>query len=202
MFKIIRIDRLARYISICTISLSVLTFWLLSLISPDISLFKIITLTSVVSLLIMSILVIPFFARKIWKLIRKIDRSIYPDLNGTWEGEVDTGDKKFPVRCVIRQGLLKTEIDMHGETMKSITIETTPKKESGQNKLYYTYRSSPKNANYSDYYGSTLFDIRNVNVENKNYLELTGKYFTDRKTVGRIALKQTSSDMNKDVSYY
>ncbi len=202
MFRIIRIDRLARYIALCTITLSVLTFWILRCLYPDTSLFKIVTFSSIFSLVIISILVIPKSARGIWKLFRRFDKSLYPDLNGSWEGEVDTGNEKFPVKCVIRQGLLRTEIDMHGPTMKSITIETTPATESGQHKLYYTYRTTPKNPSFSDYFGSTLFDIRKVDLGEKFCLELTGKYFTDRKTVGRISLRHIGGDLNEDVSFY
>ena len=38
---------------------------------------------------------------------------------------MEDGDT-LQVRAVIRQSLLITQIDMHGETTKSLTLETTP----------------------------------------------------------------------------
>lgn len=31
---------------------------------------------------------------------------------------------------------------------------------------------------------------------------LSGKYYTDRKSVGRVSIKRVSTDVNADVSYY
>jgi len=112
------------------------------------------------------------------------------------------GGKTIEVKAVIRQSLLFTQIDLHGETMKSVTLETTPSMESGQKKLYYVYRANPKNPAWPSYCGSTIFDVRQTRVEDGDRLELSGKYFTDRKTVGRIVLRQLGTDNNLDVAYY
>ncbi|WP_288391001.1 hypothetical protein [uncultured Acinetobacter sp.] len=45
---------------------------------------------------------------------------------------------------MIKQTLLATQINIHTETSKSLTLETTPTVESGEPKLYYIYRSLPK----------------------------------------------------------
>nr|WP_253636149.1 hypothetical protein [Acinetobacter baumannii] len=84
----------------------------------------------------------------------------------------------------------------------SLTLETTPTVESGEPKLYYIYRSLPKNPNWNSYTGSTIFDIRKVDIDGKNVLELSGYYYTDRKTTGRISFIQTGSCVEKDVSFY
>lgn len=203
MFKIIRIDKLILRISYCTVLMSLGIFGSLRYWDNSISLFKLITISSVVSMAIVFVLVSSFFSRKIWSIIRRWNKSLYPDLNGSWEGTIttDSGDV-IPVRCLIRQKLLETEIDMHGETMKSITLESTPIISNGQKKLYYTYRSTPKNPAYGDYYGSTLFDVREFIEKGNMHLELSGKYYTDRKTIGRITIKQIGSNTNHDVSFY
>lgn len=127
------------------------------------------------------------------------NKNIYPDLNGVWVGHViiESG-VEINVRAIIRQNLLLTELDMHGETVKSITLESTPTIEQGQKKLYYVYRSTPKDPSRQPYDGSTLLDV----IENENSLKLSGKYYTDRGTVGRISLKQVSKNSQTDVSYY
>jgi hypothetical protein len=203
MFKIIRIDKLIRRISYFTVLLSLGIFLCLKYWDDSISLFKLTTISSLVSMAIVFLLVSSFCSRIIWNLIRKLNKSLYPDLNGAWAGTITTDSGlTIPVRCVIRQRLLETEIDMHGETMKSVTLESTPIINSGQKKLYYTYRSTPKNPAYGDYYGCTLFDVREYIENGKMQLELSGKYYTDRKTIGRITIKQIGSDTNHDVSFY
>ena len=204
MFRIVRFDLLVRYTALLTIVISISAYsfiqeyWL-----PDFSLFKIVTISSIVSTVIILILLSPYISRKLWAFKCLIDRSSFPDLNGSWEGVVTLENgNTLPVRAVIRQSLLSTQIDMHGETTKSITLETTPTLEQGQKKLYYVYRSTPKNPSWPSYNGSTLFDIRLVKTEQSEHLELSGNYYTDRKSVGRIAIKQTSDDCNIDVSYY
>jgi len=204
MFRIIKFDLLLKYTATATVFLSmsvyalVQTYWL-----PGISLFKIISFSTFVSTVLIFILLTPFLSRKIWSLLRFFNKSIFPDLNGTWAGEITMEDGNIlQVRAVIRQSLLVTQIDMHGETTKSITLETTPTVESGQKKLYYVYRSIPKTPGWSSYNGSTLFDIRCIESEKAEQLELSGNYYTDRKTIGRVRLRQVSKDSDKDVSFY
>ncbi|WP_204161417.1 hypothetical protein [Aliivibrio fischeri] len=195
---------LLKYIALTTVIISigiytlVQTYWL-----PDISLFKVITISSIVSTLLILLLLTSFISRKIWAILALVDKSIFPDLNGTWEGEITLEDgKEILAKAVIRQSLLATQIDMHGESTKSITLETTPTIEQGQKKLYYIYRSTPKNPGWPSYNGSTLFDIRTIGSEKGKKYELSGHYYTDRKTIGRIRLSQVSKDSNSDVSFY
>jgi len=204
MFRIVKFDILLRYIALATVAISIAIY---SLVReewfPELSLFKVITISSVVSTLLVMMLFTTFFSRKVWTVIGIFDRSLFPDLNGTWEGEIILeDDSSLQVRAVIRQSLLVTQIDMHGETTKSITLETTPTIEQGQKKLYYVYRSTPKNPKWSSYNGSTLFDIRNINGEQGKTVELSGHYYTDRKTIGRVRIHQVCTDSNKDVSFY
>lgn len=204
MFRIIRFDLLLKYIALITVVISmgiyalVQTYWL-----PDISLFKVITISSIVSTLLILLLLTSFISRKIWAVLAFFDKSMFPDLNGTWEGEITLEDgKEISVKAVIRQSLLATQIDMHGETTKSITLETTPTIEQGQKKLYYVYRSTPKTPGWPAYNGSTLFDIRTVGSGKGKKYELSGHYYTDRKTIGRIRLTQVCKNSNNDVSFY
>jgi hypothetical protein len=200
MFRVIRFDLLLRYVVMLSIFIAVAAYLLLQKITGvNIGIFKLATISAVVSTLIMFILLSPFISRIIWRLVRFIKKDIYPDLNGVWVGQVTTEDhQKFEVRAIVRQALLTTEIDMHGETVKSITLETTPTKELNQKKLYYVYRSTPKNPSWGEYIGSTIFDV----IEDGSALVLSGKYYTDRKSVGRISIKRISQDINADVSYY
>lgn len=204
LFRIVRFDLLLRYIALATVVISMgiyaflQTFWL-----PSISLFKVITISSIVSALLALLLLTSFVSRKLWAVLSWFDKSMFPDLNGTWEGEITLEDgKAISAKAVIRQSLLATQIDMHGETTKSITLETTPTIEQGQKKLYYVYRSTPKTPGWPSYNGSTLFDIRTIGSGKGKKYELSGHYYTERKTIGRVRLTQVCKDSNKDVSFY
>lgn len=200
MFKIIQINTLLKVLIIMSTLLSVGVYTVIKLyLFPSWDLYKIITISSFVSTFIIIILLIPFFARKIWGILKWFNNSLYPDLNGEWFGCVVTeSGLEVDVRAVIRQGLLLTEIDMHGKDVKSVTLECTPTMEQGQKKLYYVYRSTSRLLDRPPYDGSTLFDV----LESDHSLSLSGKYYTDRKTIGRIYLTQVSKNNRVDVSYY
>lgn len=204
MFRIVRFNLLLKYTALTTVIISmgiyalVQTYWL-----PDISLFKVVTISSIVSSLLILLLLTSLISRKIWAILAWFDKSMFPDLNGTWEGEITLENgEQVSAKAVIRQSLLATQIDMHGETTKSITLETTPTIEQGQKKLYYVYRSTPKTPGWPSYNGSTLFDIRTIGSGKGKKYELSGHYYTDRKTIGRVRLTQISNNSNNDVSFY
>jgi hypothetical protein len=204
MFKIVKFDLLLKYVALLTIVISITIYSLVkAYLDTNVELFKLITISSAVSTAIILLLLSPSVSRIIWGWWAFFNKSLYPDLNGSWVGEIELENgNKLPVKAIIRQSLLSTEIDLHGETTKSITLETTPTIEKGQKKLYYVYRSTPKNSNWPSYNGSTLFDIRQIEADKKTSLELSGSYYTDRKTIGRIYLRQICTDSNKDVSFY
>lgn len=200
MFRIVRFDFLLRSVVMLSILIAVASYVLIQeFTATGVSIFKLTTISAAASSVIMFILLFPFISRKIWYVARVFKKDLYPDLNGVWVGQITTEDNKnFEVRAIIRQALLITEIDMHGETVKSVTLETTPAIELNQKKLYYVYRSTPKNSSWADYVGSTIFDV----IEDGSALTLSGKYYTDRKSVGRVSIKRVSKDINADVSYY
>lgn len=204
MFRIISFKVLLRYVAVATTVLSLVAYELAQRFFPNqLPLIRIVSIAPWIALLVILLITTNAVARQIWKGVRKFDRTLYPDLNGTWEGEITTeSNLRIATRAVVRQNLLQTQVDIHTETSKSITLETTPSVDGGQCKLYYLYRSIPKNPNWSAYTGSTIFDIRSVIVQETATLELSGYYFTDRKTTGRIRLQQTGRDDTADVSFY
>lgn len=204
MFRIIKIDILLRLVVLATVILSVLIFALLQkFLLPDITLFRLVTIASIVSSALIISLLSASPSRKLWGILARFNQSVYPDLNGSWEGSItlDNGTE-LQTRAVIRQNLQGIYIDMHGETVKSITVETTPAVEQGQKKLYYIYRATPKDPSWESYIGTTLFDLRVVGTGKGKTQMLSGSYYTNRKTWGRVELTQTSRDPNIDVSFY
>lgn len=204
MFRVINFTLLLRYVAIITTIVSICAYEIVRQYwEHDIPIVRILSITPWVALFVIFAITTNGIARQIWRVLKRFDYSLFPDLNGTWEGEIVTeGNLIIPVRALIRQTLLQTQIDIHTETSKSLTLETTPAVESGQCKLYYIYRSLPKNPNWSAYIGSTIFDVRITNNPSPRVPELSGYYFTDRKTNGRIRLQQVSNDVAADVSFY
>lgn len=200
MFRVVRFDLLLKSVVMISIFIAVAAYGFLQyLTDADISMFKLTTISTAVSSIVMFMLLSPFVSRKIWFIVRIFKKGLYPDLNGVWVGHVVTEDLKMvEVRAIVRQALLVTEIDMHGETVKSVTLETTPTVELNKKKLYYVYRSTPKNPSWGEYVGSTIFDV----IEDGSELVLSGRYYTDRKSVGRVSIKRVSTDVDRDVSYY
>lgn len=204
MFRVISFTYLLRYVAIATTALSIFAYWGAErVLQSDLPIVRLLSVAPWVVLVVILAITTNSTSRPIWKLLKRFNSSLYPDLNGTWEGEITLeGGQKIPARAVIRQNLLEAQIDLHTETSKSSTLETTPVIEAGQFKLYYTYRSTPSNVKWPSYTGSTILDVRNAVLKAPNSLELSGYYYTNRKTCGRIILKQTSTKTDVEVSYY
>jgi hypothetical protein len=200
MFNIIQIKFLIRYTVMISIIIGILVFnFLKELYFEDWGLFKLVSISSIICLALLFLLTNSFSARKLWSICRLFNKNLYPDLNGLWSGyiEIDSG-KIIDIRASIRQGLLRTELDVYGKTVKSITLECTPTVELGQKKLYYIYRSTPRNPSWPIYDGSTLLDV----MSDVNGITLSGRYYTDRLTNGRITLFKLSDNININMSYY
>lgn len=204
MFRVISFIHLLRYVAIATTGLSIFAYMVAEhFMQADLALVRLLSVAPWVVLIVILTITTRSSSRAIWKILRIFNPSLYPDLNGSWEGEIvlENG-AKIPARAVIRQSLMEAQIDLHTQTSKSSTLETTPVVDAGQFKLYYTYRSTPADISWPSYTGSTILDIRNAVQKKGKKIELSGYYYTDRKTNGRISLTQTSADTDVDVSYY
>lgn len=202
MFRIISLPALIKYIVSLTVIFSISVYALIALYSPNLSIFKLFGISTTITALLIFIISSSKISRAIWSVLRFFDGSLFPDINGAWKGEISFDGKTLEARATIRQSLNHTQIDLHTPTSKSITLESTPVSESGQPRLYYVHRVTPQNPDWHIYTGSTIFDVRSILIDDKNILELSGSYYTDRKTNGRIRLRQISKDSTQDVSFY
>lgn len=204
MFRVLNFNSLIKYCAIATASISLAIYIVyIKYIDPSAPLLHLLKISPWVVMFMIFVITNNTIARFIWSVVRSFNRSTYPDLNGIWAGFINTSNgQSIPVRANIRQTLILTQIDMHSDTAKSQTLEATPIIESGQDKLYYTYLSRPKNPDWGPYIGLTIFDVRGPKKDKAIPLELSGFYFTDRKTSGRISLHQVSSKCDDDASFY
>jgi hypothetical protein len=205
MLQLIKLDLLLKGLVFTTIAISTFIFYVIQyFFLPDYPFYKVLSIASIVTAFLVLIVFSPFCYRLGWKIFRLMGVKRLQDLNGAWVGTIHPSNgAPLRVRAVIRQSLLGTEIDLHGESVKSITLTASVIMEAGQYKLYYVYRAEPRNPDWAPYNGTTKFDLRNIATDtSSNLLALSGQYYTDRDTVGRIQLAQTSYDPTIDVAFY
>lgn len=204
MFQVVNFTLLLRAVAITTTFISIILYSMIEIYAPDLArTVRLVSLAPAVALFVTLVITSKFTSRKIWRLLRCFNPDLYPDLNGSWEGEITTEEgQTIAARAIIRQALLNTQIDMHTESAKSVTLEATPAIEGGQHKLYYSYRAKPRVPGHGAYTGSTIFDVRRVQENDSEILELSGYYYTERKTLGRTRLRQQRHETADDVSFY
>lgn len=121
----------------------------------------------------------------------------FPDLQGTWEGEIRSTWKdpkanqasRIPVTVVIKQTFLSISCTMHTRESDSYSTaaQIGPDNESGGLRLSYNYTNRPK-ATARDrlaiHDGAAILRIGNGPERS-----LEGEYWTNRRTTGEISLK-------------
>ena len=165
--------------------------------SPDLNLKTILQILSIV--VSIDLVFYWLFARFLWKIpIFKNWLIPFPNLNGTWKGEIhttwidpETGERPGPIPAIltIKQSFLNISCVMRTAEMtsRSITSDFVLDKENQLERLIYTYDSNPiqtvKERN-PQHCGTTAFEI----VREKKKIKLAGGYWTDRKTTGTIEM--------------
>ncbi len=141
--------------------------------------------------------------RRVWKQFPLIGRKLFPDLTGTWEGELvstwtnsarDQAALPIPVTIWIRQGIFSTSIKLR--TGESISYSTRclleADHEAGRFRFWYSYDNNPR----------AQYRHRSARHEGVAWLELdidtdperlVGCYYTDRKTSGDITTRRVST---------
>ncbi len=135
------------------------------------------------------------FEKWLWKFgIFKNWLVLIPDLNGTWQGYMNSTfeDKKnepIHVLVTIKQSFSTISCVMRTKEMNSYSFicDFIIDKDKQLNQLCYSYDSIPnQGVRYRSeiHRGTTL-----LNIINDNKLILNGTYWTDRETAGDITLK-------------
>jgi hypothetical protein len=141
--------------------------------------------------------------RPLWSWFPILGRRVFPDLTGTWAGELVStwknpetrqGIAPIPVTIRIRQGLFSTSIKLQtGEsTSYSTRCLLEADQDAGRFRFWYSYDNSPR----------AEYRYRSARHEGVAWLEmdidtdparLTGCYYTDRKTSGDIDVRRVRS---------
>jgi hypothetical protein len=144
--------------------------------------------------------------RRLWKRFPIIGRKLFPDLTGTWAGElVSTWTNPasgqaitpIPVTIWIRQGIFSTSIKLRsGEsTSYSTRCLLEADHEAGRFRFWYSYDNNPR----------AQYRHRSARHEGVAWLELdidsdperlVGCYYTDRRTSGDIDVRRLKNTTN------
>jgi hypothetical protein len=146
--------------------------------------------------------------RRLWTRFPIIGRKLFPDLTGTWAGELVStwknsvtgqGVAPVPVTIWIRQGIFSTSIKLRTE--ESISYSTRclleADHEAGRFRFWYSYDNNPR----------AQHRYRSARHEGVAWLELDidtdperllGCYYTDRNTSGDIDVRRLKNTVDSE----
>ena len=141
--------------------------------------------------------------RPIWRRFPAIERAIFPDLNGTWEGTIDTtwarpdtGAAPPPIPTIIRinQSLFFTTVcSQTGESRSQSTrCYLEADRAAGIYSVRYSYANRPKAMVSRSSPRHDGFAWLELNIE-ADPNRLIGQYFTERRTTGDIELRRVET---------
>lgn len=209
MLKVLSFTALVRILIVLTAAITALLYYIIQYFTSAWPIYRIVIVTNFIAPILVACLLWLPATRALWALLRKLNPTFFPDLNGTWEGKIEPirAGRQAPaepmaLRATIRQSLLLIQIDFHAEDFQSVTLAATPTVEEGQQLLYYIYRAEPKNPKHHSYMGTTTMKIHVRLSDSRPQLVLSGQYFTSRQTRGRVELVQVGTDPYADIAYY
>lgn len=142
--------------------------------------------------------------RPLWRRFPALSRILFPDLNGTWKGTLQTtwkdadGVTPGPIESTIwvRQSLFAIHVQQRTNESDSWSQRVFPEAngESGRFGLWYSYVNQPKAAVS---HRSAPHDgvARLEHSRNGNADRLSGQYYTARRTNGDIIVERISADI-------
>lgn len=148
-----------------------------------------------------------FLWARVWRRFPALQARTFPDLNGTWEGELvstweDPATKKrkppIPTSMTIRMGLFSVSVSLKtGEsTSHSTRVLLEPFHDTRRFRVWYSYNNDPQ----------AQFRHRSSPHEGVAFLELdydadsnrlVGFYYTARRTTGDIDVRRAATPKRK-----
>jgi SMODS-associating 2TM, beta-strand rich effector domain len=136
----------------------------------------------------------------VWRTFPAIQRSTFPNLNGTWKGDlVPTWVNPataaiappIPVEITIRQNLFATTLTLKSDESTSHSTRSILEafRETKKFRVWYSYNNDPQaqvRHRSSPHEGVAFLDLDYDADPHK----LTGRYYTERKTTGDIVVQR------------
>ncbi len=167
----------------------------------------IVKLASLIALIVGSVAagIVNLIWRSLWRQVPLLGRLVFPDLNGCWHGELlstwirpDTQVTPPPIETTIwiRQGLFNTSVRLKTGESESFSTRAflEPVSDSACFRIWYTYNNEPT-ARYR-HLSSPHEGVSFLQFDIQQPMQLTGRYYTARKTTGDIILTRVNSDPN------
>lgn len=161
---------------------------------------------SLVASIIGSVLVViaNLIWRRIWRILPILNRVFFPDLNGKWEGTLqttwidpDTNQVPPPIatKVTIRQGILSIAVKQRTDESDSWATRVIAEADADADRyrLWYSYSNKPRAAvshRSCDHDGIAWLEVSLSDDPD----ELRGQYFTSRRTSGDILLRRVTSE--------
>ena len=138
--------------------------------------------------------------RWLWRRVPSLNRWIFPDLNDTWAGTLHstwidpaTGNPAGPIRAIvtIRQTLFDVSVKMQTGESDSYSTRVIPEAEpqADRYRLWYSYDNRPVATlrhRSTPHEGVAWLEV----ALSDNPDQLTGQYYTSRRTTGDIILSR------------
>jgi len=185
-----------KYFLFAILLISLLAFFVLLQFNEDKSIHFLAILKLLPKVVTIDILAIGLFSAYLWKWkIFKGWLVPFPNLNGTWKGEIQTtwidpqtNERPAPTPAIIsvKQSFFKISCVMRTAEMtsRSVISDFVLDKDNQVKRLIYSYDSNPLQTvreKSPQHCGTMVFDI----IE-KPKMKLEGEYWTGRKTTGNI----------------
>jgi hypothetical protein len=146
--------------------------------------------------------------RRVWKRFPIVGRKFFPDLTGTWAGELvstwtspatGAGIAPIPVTIWIRQGLFSTSIKLCSaeSTSYSTRCLLEADREMGRFRFWYSYDNDPRGQHRhrsAPHEGVAWLEL-DIDTDPER---LVGCYYTDRKTSGDIDVRRLKSTVDTE----
>lgn len=145
--------------------------------------------------------------RGVWRRLPILNRVFFPDLNGVWEGTLQTTwvdpetkatPGPIPTRITIRQGIVAISIRQKTaeSTSYSGTVVPEAQPEADRYRLWYSYSNQPRRevSHRSEQHEGAAWLELSLGEDPE---ELTGQYFTSRKTSGDLMVRRVSTEPDR-----
>jgi len=141
--------------------------------------------------------------RPLWRLMPGLNRWVFPDLNGTWQGQLHTtwvdpktgkGSGPIGATVIIRMGWFDVSVRMQTVKMQSFSNRVFLEREKGTNifRVWYGYGHEPTAASQP---GNPPHDgMAYLEFDTANPDKLRGQYYTSRHTSGDFKLERASPE--------
>jgi hypothetical protein len=141
-----------------------------------------------------------------WRYIPGFVNRIFPDISGTWDGEIiyetEGGPKSKPAVLHVHQTISKIRLFLETDESKSETLVALPERDEdfSRFRLFYIYENTRKETAVTHpgylYRGTAFIEIGPGRPD-----RLDGAYFTDQKRAGKITFTR-QPDNSGSVEWY